>query len=51
MRTHWLARVTPGRSPVLATATPLSLLVKVDLPTLGTPTIITRTVFFTPRDA
>ena len=30
---------------------PFTLLVKVDLPTFGTPTIITRTVFFTPRAA
>ena len=48
MRTHWLLRVTPGRSPVRAMDAPLIRLVNVDLPTFGTPTIITRTVFLTP---
>ena len=38
-----LLRVTPGRSSVLAVLRPATLLIKVDLPTLGMPRIITRT--------
>ena len=49
--THCLARVTPGRSEALATAEPLRRLMKVLFPTLGMPTTISRTVFFTPRAA
>ena len=41
--THCLPRVTPGRSPALADFRPATLLMKVDLPTLGTPTTMART--------
>ena len=37
---HCLPFVTPGLSPVLAVVLPTLLLIKVDLPTLGIPTII-----------
>ena len=40
--THCLPRVTPGRSPALADFGPATLLIKVDLPTLGTPTTMAR---------
>lgn len=43
-----LRMVTPGRSPVFAMPLPWSLLVKVLLPTLGTPTTIAFTVLRTP---
>ena len=43
MGTHCLERVTPGRSSVFAVFLPATLLMKVDLPTLGMPRIITRT--------
>ena len=49
--THWFERVTPGRSLALAMPEPWMRLMKVDLPTLGMPMIIRRTVFFTPRAA
>ena len=45
---HCLPRVTPGLSPALATAVPRRRLIKVDLPTFGMPTIMARTVLFTP---
>ena len=51
MGTHCLARVTPGRSSVLAVLRPAMRLMKVDLPTLGTPRIITRTTRFCPFSA
>ena len=35
-------RVTPASSPVLAARLPLSVLISVDLPTLGMPQISTR---------
>ena len=38
-----LLRVTPGRSPALADFFRATLLMKVDLPTLGTPTTMART--------
>ena len=40
--THCLPRVTPGLSAALARVVPAKLLIKVDLPTLGMPTTITR---------
>ena len=41
--THCFPRVTPGRSPALADLRRATLLIKVDLPTLGTPTTMART--------
>ena len=40
---HCLPRVTPGRLAALARAVPAKELIKVDLPTLGMPTTMTRT--------
>ena len=40
---HCLPRVTPGRFWALADLRPATLLIKVDLPTLGTPTTMART--------
>ena len=40
---HCLPRVTPGRSPALADFFLATLLMKVDLPTLGMPTTMART--------
>ena len=41
--THCLTRVTPGRSLALADLRLATLLMKVDLPTLGMPTTMART--------
>ena len=41
--THCLERVTPGRSSARAVLRWATLLIKVDLPTLGTPRTMTRT--------
>ena len=41
--THCFPRVTPGRSLALADFFRATLLIKVDLPTLGTPTTMART--------
>ena len=41
--THCLPRVTPGRFWAMALFRLATLLMKVDLPTLGTPTTMTRT--------
>ena len=40
---HCFPRVTPGRSPALADFFLATLLIKVDLPTLGMPTTMART--------
>ena len=42
-RNHWLPRVTPGLSAALADLRPMMRLMKVDFPTFGMPTTITRT--------
>ena len=39
---HWLPRVTPGRSADTALLRPATRLMKVDFPTFGMPTIMTR---------
>ena len=50
MVTHCCPRVTPGLSAASTLFLPTSLLISVDLPTLGMPTIITRMErFLTPR--
>ena len=46
--THCLPRVTPALLPVTVFFAPQRLLMSVDLPVLGTPTTIARTVFRTP---
>ena len=49
MVTHCFCFVTPGRSEAIAFTCPASRLISVDFPTLGTPTIMSRTSrFFTP---
>ena len=48
-RNHVVLRVTPGISAVLMVDFPLIRLIRVDFPTLGTPTTIARTVFLIPR--